>query len=246
MNIYDTWKYSENFEGKKDFVTVILGNLDLNTPQPDGNSFLRLFNKFNCLNLVICGADPVNRTSYSYHTNSALFNALQETSFRLQNLIWVGDDILHRLNARLLKSLPGLTIKNEHFIDGKNHRILVVPSNRFPKRSSNPESRHKFPKFLQRFRQFQNSSRTVARRGTAPVWQNTDAENIREAAVKLARSRGADLIICTQDRPAEYSIFPGVRYINPGYANRSGSYFVGLTENRLHFVSLNEEKPQAV
>ncbi len=246
MNIYDTWKYPKSYDRKTHFITVILGNLDLNNPQPDENSFLNLFNKFNCLNLVICGADPVSDANYSYHTNSALFNALQETSFRLQSLIWVGDDILHRLNERLLKSLPGLKIKNEHFISGRQHRILIVPSNRFQKQQAQPVTQPRMPKFLQRLRQFQHSSRFSVQHGKVPAWKDDEAEYVRDAAIKLARLRGADMVICAHNSPAEYSIFPGVRYINPGFANHSGSYFIGLTENRLHFVSLNKEKPQAV
>jgi len=224
------------------FETVIISDIHLGSKVSRTEQLLDFLERISFKQLIINGDvfDSINmkRLNRQHWRVLSVLRRLTDMENHIE-VIWVRGN--HDGYSDLLTQLLGIRFYNEYEFTWNGKGVLVFHGDIFDKFTSKYPKISDFADYLYRFslridpkkmrigRWLKRNSKTFIR----------NVEKVFEGAIKYAKSKKADIVICGHTHHVEDRTADGIRYLNPGSWTDAPSHFIGFTKDDIAIASFS-------
>jgi UDP-2,3-diacylglucosamine pyrophosphatase LpxH len=225
-----------SFFGKKikTFETVIISDLHLGSKVSRTTALLDFLERVSFKRLIINGDvfDSINMKRLNRH-HWRVLSVLRRLTDKENHIevVWVRGN--HDGYSDLLTQLLGIQFYNEYEFVWNNKKVLIFHGDIFDKFTSKHPKISDFADWIYRC-----SLRIDPKKMRIGHWLKRNSktfirnvQKVQDGAIKYAKNKSADIVICGHTHHVQDEIVDGIRYLNPGSWTDTPSYFIGLSEN---------------
>lgn len=238
-----TERRRSNSEKVKIYDALIVGDLHLGSRKFKAEKILKLLEGLQFKRLIINGDVFARQVPDKLPASHLMvLNILQSLTLQENaiEVVWLRGNSDRK--GYIQKYLPGVNFKDEFELEWNHRRILILHGHIFDRKISPKSVRERLVRMVMKPFPFLKEKRAKMVKSIRNEKQRyeKDTLKVREGAVKLARERDADIVICGHSHQTEYSIIGGIRYINPGAWIDEQNYFIGFCDENLDFLKFND------
>ncbi len=223
----------------KHFNAIVISDIHLGSKLSRVDSLISLLQNVTFNKLIMNGDifDSINMKRLN-KKHWKLLSFLRKLTSDEKNLevIWIRGN--HDGYSDLLTQLLGIKIFDEYIFEWNNKKILVmhgdvfdVFTSKYPLISEITDIIYKLSIFLDPTNM--RLSKWLKKNSKAFL---RNISIVRQRAVKYAKKRNTDIVICGHTHYPEKAIINGIQYFNSGSWTTNPSHFIGFTENKVELV----------
>ena len=166
-----------------------------------------------------------------------ILSRLRKMSDKIE-VIWVVGN--HDGPAEIISHLLGVTVVDDYEFFSENKRVLVLHGHIFDEFIDNYPILTKIGDMIYSFLQWIDKSHYIARtaKQSSKIYLRC-AENIKNKALKKAKSKGCDIVCCGHTHHPELTTIEDIVYVNSGCWTENPSSFINICNGEIELSFFN-------